>query len=235
MTGAGISAESGIPTYRGKGGLWEQIDFEEWATRRAFDADRDRIWSWYDERRRAVREASPNAGHRSIARLAALAREILVITQNVDDLHERAGLPAEQLVHVHGLLLESRCLDCGKQFPARSDDPSRRCEACSVGALRPAVVWFDEELPREPVARIESFLSAGECDLVLVVGTTASFDYIRDWIRRAAGTKGCVVVVDPAESGAVSDLGARTIRVREGAAVALPDLVEAVERVGRTS
>jgi NAD-dependent deacetylase len=235
LTGAGISADSGIQTYRGAGGFWSQLDFEQMATRKAFTADPDRVWRWYDERRRKVIDAPPNAGHEAVARIARNARECLVVTQNVDDLHERTDLSSDQLVHVHGKLLESRCLACGVTRGAKPDDASRLCDTCREGRLRPAVVWFDEELPPEAVERINEFLSAGPCDLVLVVGTTASFDYIRRWIETGAGTDGSIVDVNPEDSQELLKLDRKVVRVRERAAEALPGLAAAAERVPQHS
>jgi NAD-dependent deacetylase len=230
LTGAGISAESGIPTYRGQGGVWRQYDFAAMATMRAFLADREPIWAWYRERRDGVVAAAPNAAHAAVAELARLARSCLVVTQNVDDLHERAGLPHAQLVHVHGRILESRCLACGATAPADADDARRACPSCGARELRPAVVWFDEELPPAEVARVEAHLDHGPCDLVLVVGTTASFPYVLDWAHRAAGAAGLIVDVNPEASGLAAALGPRVQHVRARAAAALPALVAALGR-----
>jgi len=134
LSGAGISAESGIPTYRGENGLWRRLDFEKLATHAAFDSDPRAIWSWYRERRDGVRSALPNDAHRAVARLAAVAHEALVITQNVDDLHERAGLAPEHLVHIHGEILETRCEACGSVSDAQATDGQRGCRRCGARA-----------------------------------------------------------------------------------------------------
>ena len=217
-----MSAESGIPTYRGEGGLWRRVDFEKLATREAFEADPLGVWSWYVGRRHAVRAASPNAAHVAVTRIAAAIPEALVITQNVDDLHERAGLPRELLVHVHGTILDSRCLACDTVTAARDDDPTRRCAACGKGGLRPNVVWFDEELPPAEVSRVEGFFDGGTCGLVVVVGTTASFDYVRAWVRRAAANGGLVLDVNPEHSAILDELPGQAIHLRARAGDVLP-------------
>ena len=224
VTGAGISAESGIPTYRGDGGLWRTVDFARLATPEAFAADRALVWRWYQERRAGVRAAAPNAAHSAIAELASIARDLLVVTQNVDDLHERAGLGPERLVHVHGQILESRCVECDAVAAAADDDEVRPCARCGAG-LRPGVVWFGERLPAAEVARVVRWLARGACDLALVVGTTASFGYLVDWVERAAGERGAIVDVDPGASGLARELGPRVVHRRERAGEALPRLV----------
>jgi len=152
------------------------------------------------------------------------ARDLLVVTQNVDDLHERAGLGPERLVHVHGQILESRCVECDAVAAAADDDEVRPCARCGAG-LRPGVVWFGERLPAAEVARVERWLARGACDLALVVGTTASFGYLVDWVERAAGERGAIVDVDPGASGLARELGPRVVHRRERAGEALPRLV----------
>jgi NAD-dependent deacetylase len=228
VSGAGISAESGLPTYRGENGLWKHLDFERMATREAFLKDRQGIWSWYRERRRAVLDAKPNPAHHAVVELVRSAPQALVITQNVDDLHERAGLPPGCLAHVHGRILETRCEDCGLVTEASPDDAIRPCIRCHHTALRPNVVWFDEELPEAEVEHVDQFLAAGPCDLVLVVGTTAVFDYIRDWIQRGAGKEGLVIDVNPDTSPLTGAFPERAWHVREQAGVAVPEVARSL-------
>jgi NAD-dependent deacetylase len=229
-TGAGISAESGIPTYRGENGLWRQQNFEQMATRSAFERDAERIWSWYRERRQAALNAKPNAAHRAVVELAKRAPEALVVTQNVDDLHERAGLPLELLVHIHGRILETRCENCGLVAQAAADDGTRPCPRCNRFELRPNVVWFDEELPEEEVRRVERFLAQGACGLVLIVGTTAVFDYIRDWIARGAGSVGLIVDVNPDASRISETFARHTWHVQANAGQALPQIARCLAK-----
>ena len=145
LTGAGVSAESGIPTFRGTGGLWEGRDVMELATPQAFRAQPHVVQRFYNERRQNLLTKEPNAAHFAIARLQKVFRgRVTLITQNIDDLHERGGSP--EAWHIHGELLKSRCCQCGAVHDCRSDlDTGTPCLAChSIGKLRPHVVWFGE-------------------------------------------------------------------------------------------
>lgn len=199
ITGAGISAESGIPTYRGPDGLWRNHHPERLATRRAFDRDPSLVWEWYQERRDAVRAAQPSAAHRMLVELAKEAREFLLLTQNVDDLHERAGTKPEHLIQIHGEILWTRCIspDCshvGRED--RVDGQLPLCPRCQ-NRLRPGVVWFDEDYEPGQKERVESYLASGPCDLVVVIGTSARFVDIVDWALRGAEGHGCLVEINP--------------------------------------
>ncbi|MBI5368797.1 MAG: NAD-dependent protein deacylase [Planctomycetes bacterium] len=222
VTGAGVSAESGIPTFRGPDGYWRKLNPRKLATAEAFRADPNLVWEWYEERRRLIRAAHPNAAHRAIATLADRAAGFLLLTQNVDDLHERAGTPSESIVKIHGDIFVNRCDSCGYQDRKDvSPAPVPTCPKCA-GVLRPGVVWFDEELHPADVGRVEAFLAQGACDFVLVVGTTASFPYIRDWSLRGAGSTGLVIEVNPCDT----ELTPRVHRiVRAPAATVIPALI----------
>lgn len=199
ITGAGISAESGIPTFRGKDGWWRREDPTKLATQLAFDRDPSYVWEWYEYRRGLVGEADPNLGHGALARWESAGREVLVATQNVDDLHERAG--SGDVVHIHGSIWRVRCQGCGREREEpRHPLPERppRCERC--GELeRPAVVWFGEMLPSDPIRRVEAFLSGG-VELAVVVGTEASFGYIQGFARAARRAGALLVEVNPSET-----------------------------------
>jgi NAD-dependent deacetylase len=171
LTGAGISAESGLQTFRGAGGLWEGHRLEDVATPEAFARDPATVQRFYNLRRAQLREAAiaPNAAHRALARLEAEWRgRVTLVTQNVDDLHERAG--HREVWHMHGALDRAHCLACGSETPWRDDlDTASLCPACgAVGRLRPAVVWFGE-MPRY-LDEIERALV--EADLFVAVGTS---------------------------------------------------------------
>ena len=183
-------------------------------------------WRWYGRRRQIIRGASPNAAHRALVRLARHSREFLLVTQNVDDLHERAGLAQKQLVHIHGRIFIDRCIN-GDYERARRSSPQGlpRCPRCG-GLLRPGVVWFDEDLNAQDVKRVEDFI-ARPCDLVLVVGTTATFPYIVDWAKRAARRHGTLVEINPRPSR-LSRHAALSLRGR--AADVLPPLVAKLRR-----
>lgn len=178
LTGAGISAESGIPTFRDAlTGLWERFDAEELATPQAFRRDKALVWGWYEWRRMKVLLCEPNPGHVAIAQLADVAPELTLITQNVDDLHERAG--SRNVLHVHGSLHSPRCFACNRPyaFPAGiPDEPEggRRlkppiCAHCG-GSIRPGVVWFGEGLPADTWQSAEHAVRAG--DVLLSIGTS---------------------------------------------------------------
>ena len=221
LTGAGVSAESGIPTFRGEDGWWKQEDPTKLATPEAFDRDPSHVWEWYEYRRGLVAEAEPNPAHEMLASLEGGDREVLVATQNVDDLHERAGSHA--VTHIHGSIFRIRCRVCGREREDyRHPLPERppRCDACG-GLERPAVVWFGEMLPTDPIRRVEAFI-AGGVDLALVIGTEASFGYIQGFARAARRAGGLLVEVNPSRtvlSGSVD------VRLDQPAGVVLPTLL----------
>ena len=131
LTGAGVSAESGIPTFRGKNGYWRNLDPTKLATPEAFARDPQLVWDWYRERRERIRNARPNAAHEAIARLARRTEEFLLVTQNVDDLHARAGIPADKMVQIHGDIFVTRCSRCDFSYAGRGGSPEPP-DACVV-------------------------------------------------------------------------------------------------------
>lgn len=170
LTGAGISAESGVPTFRGAGGLWREYRPEDLATPEAFARDPKLVWEWYDWRRGLVAAARPNPGHRALAALAARHPGFTLVTQNVDGLHGLAGSP--DVIELHGSLWRTRCLRCGREREERRHPLPELPPQCECGGLeRPAVVWFGEMLPR--VAWDAAEVAAVECDLILVIGTSS--------------------------------------------------------------
>jgi NAD-dependent deacetylase len=177
LTGAGMSAESGIPTFRGgDSSLWQQFDPEQLASMAGWRRDAPLMWGWYVWRMAQVRHAEPNAGHVALARLQHL-RPLTVVTQNVDDLHERAG--SDDVLHLHGSLFACRCTACGLRadvdIPAdaatapRASREPERCRHCAA-TIRPGVVWFGEALP-EAVWHASVQAIRGS-DLLLVIGTS---------------------------------------------------------------
>ncbi|QGF23096.1 NAD-dependent deacylase [Raineyella fluvialis] len=168
LTGAGISEESGLATFRGAGGLWEGHRVEDVATPEAFELDPETVQRFYDARRRAVASVAPNAAHQALARLEqAIGDDLLVVTQNIDDLHERAG--THHLVHMHGELRRARCLHCGERPWWDGDLVDRPpCPLCGQRMLRPDVVWFGE-MPYD-LDVIEEAVVA--CDVFAAVGTS---------------------------------------------------------------
>jgi NAD-dependent deacetylase len=221
VTGAGISADSGIPTFRGKEGYWRKLDPMKLATPEAFRANPQLVWDWYLYRRKIASEAQPNAGHDVIAKLSHTAREFLLVTQNVDDLHERAGTRRDRIVKVHGDLFVNRCFNsnCAEQnHIAVTEGTLPKCAKCST-LLRPGVVWFGEALDPNTIQQVDDFLSSGPCDLVLVIGTTAQFGYIAHWALRAAGRSGTIVEINPDDTGLSSVVHCA---IRDRASTALP-------------
>jgi NAD-dependent deacetylase len=248
LTGAGVSAESGIPTFRGKEGYWRNLDPMKLATPEAFARDPQLVWEWYCERRQRIRNAQPNAAHEAIARLADHTHQFLLVTQNVDDLHRRAGVSPEKMVQIHGDIFVTRCSRCGFSHEGRGGSPeppstrateseNRRlgsiastskndfgtpeCPQCNA-LMRPGVVWFGEQLPSNEVERVEYFLDGQPCDVVIVAGTTATFGYIIDWALRGSRDSGELIEVNPEETP-LSPFATRS--VREPAAIALPRIV----------
>jgi NAD-dependent deacetylase len=225
ITGAGISAESGIPTFRGAGGLWRNFDPTNLATEAAFRRDPELVWTWYRERRRNILDAQPNAAHIAVVEIAARAREFLLLTQNVDDLHARAKwndreLAPEQLVQIHGDIFITRCSHCDfrERDVAHDVRGVPKCPRCGQ-QLRPGVVWFGENLPETEIACVSDFLQRGACDVTLVIGTTALFPYIVQWALDARGAHGELIEINPEETP-ISEYA--TLAIREPAALALP-------------
>jgi len=173
LTGAGISKESGLATFRDPDGIWATVNVEDVATPEAFARDPVRVHAFYNARRRGLLDARvrPNAAHRALARLETeWPGETLVVTQNIDDLHERAG--TRNLIHMHGELLKARCNGCGDVVPWREDlTPNHVCPACATpGGLRPHVVWFGEM----PFAMDDIYAVLDRCALFMSVGTSGN-------------------------------------------------------------
>jgi len=250
ITGAGVSASSGIPTFRGKDGYWRNLDPIELATPEAFARDPELVWQWYRERRLDIRDAQPNAAHEAIARLAQHADEFLLVTQNVDDLHERAGSAKAEMVQIHGDIFLTRCSRCNWKAKLCDAEEGRllkeggfagsrtsiekneqqngqenglpKCAKCGA-LMRPGVVWFGEPLPAQETERVENYLQRDSCGVVIVAGTTATFGYIIDWALRASRGGGELIEINPEETP-LSRFATRL--VREPAAIALPRIVD---------
>jgi NAD-dependent deacetylase len=186
LTGAGISKESGLDTFRDKGGIWEKVSIEEVATPEAFEANPERVQQFYNDRRRQLTQdrPEPNAGHEALVRLEReWPGEVLVVTQNIDDLHERAG--QDNLIHMHGELRKARCTDCAVVVACEDDlQPATGCPHCDTGTLRPHVVWFGEM----PFQMDRIFDALQRCGLFLSVGTSGSVypaaGFVQEVLRR---------------------------------------------------
>ena len=175
LTGAGVSAESGIPTFReAQTGLWARYDPQELATAAAFRRNPRLVWNWYQWRRSLVASAAPNQGHIALARLQTLVPRLTLVTQNVDGLHQDAG--SEHIVELHGNLRRNKCfrnhhpVPPGEEIAAEDAEDPPRCPTCN-SLLRPDVVWFGESLPEDAVAT--AFSAAQACELFLAIGTSA--------------------------------------------------------------
>lgn len=227
LTGAGMSAESGVPTFRdAQTGLWSEFDAATLATPEAWNVDAALVWAWYQWRVGLVRRVEPNAGHRALA-LWSRGTEMHIVTQNVDDLHERAGSAVR--AHLHGSLFAPRCADC--ECAADLPDPPTEqvarltpptCTVCG-GLVRPGVVWFGEILPTAPWERATDAVT--DADLLLVVGTSGVV-YPAAGLPALARDHGVPVVEIGPEPTEISDRADHVWRTT--AAVALPALVAAL-------
>ncbi len=201
FTGAGVSAESGVPTFRGAGGLWEGHPVEQVATPEAFAADPLMVWRFYEQRRINLATKRPNPAHHVLARWQDRFPSFLLTTQNVDSLHEDAG--SRGVLHLHGSIWRVRCLACGEEredrtAPFPSLPPRCRCG----GKLRPAVVWFGEALPADV---LEASIAACErCDVLLVVGTSAVVYPAAGLVEVASWAGARIIEVNPQPSALAS-------------------------------
>lgn len=219
MTGAGVSAASGVPTFRGADGLWRSFRATELATPEAFARDPTLVWEWYQWRRGLIAACSPNPAHDVLARWSQRP-DWRIVTQNVDDLHRRAG--TRDLVRLHGSIWELACWkDCGQ--PAWRDErvpipqPELVCPSCG-GRARPAVVWFGEELDRRDVAAASA---AARCDVFVAAGTSAVVYPAAGFAAAARAAGALVVEINPEETEASTTAG---LVIRAPAEEALPEI-----------
>ena len=201
FTGAGVSRESGIPTFReATTGFWERYDPYELATVEGFLKNPKLVWEWYAWRRKLIRETEPNPGHAALAGLENLLPGLVLITQNVDNLHRRAG--SRGIIELHGNITRVKCFKEGTLYEDWSDENYRgevppRCKAC-YSYLRPDVVWFGESLPARALE--EAFNSAENCDLMLVVGTSGLVQPAASLPGMARGRGARIIEVNPSPS-----------------------------------
>jgi len=227
FTGAGMSAESGVPTFWGSGGLWEKYRPEELATPEAFARDPVLVWKWYKWRQELVYNARPNPGHYAIARLEEAGVVKAVVTQNVDGLHQRAG--SKRVVELHGSLWRARCTKCGAVYKLEKpvEEVPPRCPRCG-SLLRPDVVWFGEQLPQEAWEEAVRLMAAS--DVVIVVGTSGVV-YPAAYLPKLAKESGAAVVEINVEETAITPIADVFIRGKAGEV--LPNLAEEVlKRLG---
>lgn len=203
FTGAGVSQESGVPTFRdAMTGLWENFDAGMLATPLAFAKEPDLVWGWYEWRRALVSSRQPNPAHLVIAAMASKVPKLTIITQNVDDLHERAG--STQVIHLHGSLHHPRCRACGRPHvlplePLVEPEGGRRlmppkCAHCG-GRIRPGVVWFGEELPGDNWRQSKNAVRT--CDILFSIGTSSLVYPAAQLPSDAAENGACVIQINP--------------------------------------
>jgi len=229
LTGAGISAESGIPTFRGPDGLWRQFRPEDLATPEAFGKDPKLVWEWYDWRRQRIAAAKPNPAHHALVHMERHLPHFLLITQNIDGLHRRAG--SRRLVELHGCIWRVRCLAEGKvsenhQVPLPALPP--RCPCGSL--LRPDVVWFGESLP--PEALTEAWAAIQGCDVFFSVGTSSLVQPAASLLIMAKEQGAFVVEVNPARTPATPLVDAY---LQGSAGDILPHILQILQEINSTS
>ncbi|TLX92526.1 MAG: NAD-dependent deacylase [Thaumarchaeota archaeon] len=222
VTGAGISQESGIPTFRGKDGLWRKYDAMKLATIDAFNEDPKLVWEWYEERRQNILAAKPNRGHEAIAELEK-HKQVHVLTQNIDGLHQRAG--SKQVYELHGSIITIKCTVCDFKDKITSS-LSELPPLCKCGnILRPDVVWFGEPLPQDVWQ--DAMVQASSCDVMIVVGTSLVVSPANLLPVYAKQNGATVIEVNLEETPMSSSMD---LSLRSSAAKALPELISLVSK-----
>jgi NAD-dependent deacetylase len=218
LTGAGTSAESGVPTFRdAQSGLWEEYDPLDLATPEAFLRDPELVWKWYRWRRELVAKADPNPGHVALVQMATLVPKLTLVTQNVDGLHQRAG--SSDVIEFHGNLFENRCFVEGCLVDSDCDGSVLTCPGCG-GDVRPGVVWFGEAIPEHALG--QSFASAADCDVFLSIGTS-SLVYPAAGLAELARKAGAIVAeINPETTGMAAGFD---FAIAGKSGTILPDLV----------
>jgi NAD-dependent deacetylase len=204
LTGAGVSAESGVPTFRGKDGWWRNYNPMELATFEAFTRDPKLVWEWYMYRRDLIRTISPNPGHYALAEMASLFDEFTLITQNVDRLHMDAG--SDKIHELHGNIHRNRCVDCNHiDYTESFPELPPKCPECQ-GRLRPDVVWFGEMLPREAID--SSMRASHQAELFFTIGTSGAVQPAASLplIARQSGALVVEVNIEPSEISHICDI-----------------------------
>jgi NAD-dependent deacetylase len=217
VTGAGISQESGIPTFRGKDGLWRNYDPMKLATIDAFYDNPELVWEWYNERRKNIFSAEPNLGHRAIAELEKFVK-VVVLTQNIDGLHQRAG--STEVLELHGSIVKIKCTVCDFKSEILTEfiDTPPLCKCGNI--LRPDVVWFGESLPQEIWQR--AMIHASKCDVMIVTGTSLVVSPANTLPIYAKQNEAILIEINPEKTTMSSDMD---LSVRNTSAVALPEFV----------
>ena len=225
LTGAGISAESGVPTFRGAEGIWQKFRPEELANFDAFINNPELVQSWYSHRKELAENVTPNAGHFAITELQRKVTACHVVTQNVDNLHQRAG--NKNVIELHGNIFRNYCIECGRNFDENNhkhvEGSINHCEACG-GLIRPDVVWFGEEMPPEALQKAESLCS--QTDVLLSVGTSGAV-YPAAGLPSLARKNGAFLVEINPQATEISSL--MDVVLRKPSGIALPGIVEMIQ------
>jgi len=217
VTGAGISQESGIPTFRGKDGLWRNHDAMKLATIDAFYDNPELVWTWYNERRANIFAAKPNPGHKAIAELEKYA-QVSVLTQNIDGLHQKAG--STEVLELHGSIIKIKCSVCDYKEEIISEF-SEIPPICKCGnILRPDVVWFGESLPQDVWQK--AMILANQCDLMIIVGTSLVVSPANTLPIYAKQSHATLIEINPEITEMSSEMD---LVVRDTGANSLPELV----------
>ncbi len=228
FTGAGISAESGISTFRGAGGIWNKLKPEELANFNAFLKNPDMVWEWYQYRRKIINETKPNPGHISIAEFQNYFDEVVVSTQNVDNLHRRAG--SKIVYELHGNIERNYCINCRKNYNSPDFNFTDKAPRCKCGGLiRPDIVWFGEYLPQDVFSASEK--AAEECDVCFVVGTSAVV-YPAAQIPILAKRYGAYLVEVNIEETELTNMADLSLIGKSGEV--LPQILEEVKKIKTT-
>ncbi|MEN3033959.1 MAG: NAD-dependent deacylase [Aquificaceae bacterium] len=220
LTGAGISQESGIPTFRGNDGLWEKYDLYDLATPEGFSKNPRLVWEWYIHRRNLIKSAKPNEAHKTLVKLEnKLGDGFILITQNVDNLHRIAG--SKNLIELHGNIFKVKCTNCKAEYFEFGDlKPMPECKECG-GLLRPGVVWFGESLPIDALNRAISYSES--CDIFVCIGTSAVV-YPAAELPVLAKQRGATVIEINPERTPVSDIA--DIKIQDKASSGVKKLLE---------
>lgn len=217
VTGSGISQESGIPTFRGKDGLWRKYDVMQLATINAFYENPKLVWEWYNERRKGIFAAKPNLGHIAIADLEKYA-DVVILTQNIDGLHQRAG--SSKVFELHGSIIRIKCTACDFKENILGEFESFP-PVCKCGnILRPDVVWFGESLPQDIWS--QAIIHASQCDLMIIAGTSLVVSPANTLPIYAKQNNAFLIEINPEETIMSSDMD---FSIRNSSAISLPEIV----------
>ncbi len=226
LTGAGISAESGIKTFRDPDGLWAKFNPMELASIDGFMSNPQRVWEWYQYRREIINKAQPNPGHYALVEFEKIFPQFTLITQNVDRLHQKAG--SSNVIELHGNILENHCFSCKEPYHGETDLPEGHIPRCPIcgGMIRPSVVWFGEALPIDALEQAEQ--AAMECDVFFSIGTSAEV-YPAANLPYVAKRSGAILVEVNPNPTVLSPYV--DYKISLSSAVGLPKIVEALKEL----